>query len=151
MANFGTFGYELDLNKLNETERQMVRDQIKFMKEYREVIQFGEFYRLVSPFDTNFLSWMVVSQDKKIALVGWYKILNEVNGPYSGTHLQGLDPNLCYHVDGDKGHFGNELMNIVLIVTDSAVGLISPEEAPVEGQEEHKACDFDSHIFVLKA
>lgn len=145
VAYFGTFGYELDLNKLTNEERQMVREQIKFMKEYRQVIQFGDFYRLVSPFNTNFLGWMVVSKDKKTAIVGWYKVLNEVNSPYRRLHLQGLDPKLCYHVNGDKGHPGSELMNIGINVTDSTAGFESMRKI------DHVPCDFDSHIFVLKA
>ena len=143
VAHFGTFGYELDLNKLTEKEREQVREQIKFMKEYREVIQFGDFYRLVSPFESNFTSWMVVSKDKKTALVGWYKVLNEINGPYRRVRLEGLNPELVYHVDGDKGHFGDELMNAGLVVTDSAAGQCQPYEK--------ESCDFDSRIFVLKA
>ncbi|KAK8880420.1 hypothetical protein M9Y10_003092 [Tritrichomonas musculus] len=144
VAHFGTFGYELDLNKLTQEERQMVRDQIKFMKEYREIIQFGEFYRLVSPFEGNFMSWMVVSKDKKTAIVGWYKVLNDVNAAYQRVHLLGLDPSLVYKVDGDKGHTGSELMNHGLIVSDSEAG----HEAPYEYRH---SCDFDSRLFVLKA
>ncbi len=143
VAHFGTFGYELDLNKLSPEEREQVREQIRFMKEYREVLQFGDFYRLQSPFDGNFLAWMVVSPDKKTALVGWYKVLNEVNGPFRRLRLQGLDPELCYHVDGDAGHFGDELMHAGLVTSDSAAGQCQDFE--------RESCDFDSHIFVLKA
>ena len=122
----------------------MVRDQIKFMKEYREVIQFGEFYLLVSTFDGNYMSWMVVSQDKKTAIVGWYKVLNDVNAAYQRVHLLGLDENLVYKVNDDNGHTGSELMYHGLIVTDSEAG----HEAPYEY---HHSCDFDSRLFVLKA
>ena len=110
VAYFGTFGYELDLNKLAQEERQLVREQIKFMKEYREIIQFGDFYRLVSPFDTNFLSWMVVSKDKKTTIVGWHKVLNEVNAPFRRVHLQGLDPKLLFKVlTFFTGNFQNKI------------------------------------------
>ncbi len=143
VAHFGTFGYELDLNSLTAEERALVREQIAFMKEYREVIQFGEFYRLKSPFDGNFTAWMVVSPDQKTALVGWYKVLNEVNGPFRRLRLQGLNPAFRYSVDGDSGHFGDELMNAGLVATDSAAGECQPFE--------RKSFDFDSHIFVLKA
>jgi len=143
VAHFGTFGYELDLNKLSDDEREQVREQIKFMKEYREVLQFGDFYRLQSPFDGNFLAWMVVSPDKKTALVGWYKVLNEVDGPFRRVRLQGLDPAFRYRVDGGPGHYGDELMNAGLVVTDSAAGQCQSFE--------RESCDFDSHIFVLKA
>ncbi len=142
VAYFGTFGYELDPNRLTPEEREQVRGQIRFMKEYREVLQFGDFYRLRSPFESNFLSWMVVSPDRRTALVGWYKILNEVNGPYRRVRLQGLDPALCYQIDGGAGHFGDELMNVGLLTTDSAAGESDPTRA---------SCDFDSRIYVLKA
>ncbi|WRK54253.1 hypothetical protein SD457_04385 [Coprobacillaceae bacterium CR2/5/TPMF4] len=41
------------------------------MKEYREIIQFGTFYRLLSPFDGNGneTAWMVVSKDQKLLLL----------------------------------------------------------------------------------
>ncbi len=144
VAHFGTFGYELDLNKLTEEERKQVREQIKFMKKYREVIQFGTFYRLISPFDNaNFTAWMVVSEDQKTALVGYYKILNEVNGPYHRVKLCGLNPDMQYTVDGDASHYGDELMNLGLLTTDGAAGELTPED--------RKSVDFDSRIFVLHA
>ncbi|MGM9630624.1 alpha-galactosidase [Butyricicoccus sp.] len=144
VAHFGTFGYELDLNKLTEEEREMVREQIKFMKKYREIIQFGTFYRLISPFENNnFAAWMVVSDDKKTALVGYYKILNEVNGPYHRVKLCGLDPALNYCVDGVSHHYGDELMHLGLLTTDGAAGELTPGD--------RKSTDFDSRIFVLHA
>ncbi len=142
-AAFGTFGYELDLNRLTAEERVQVREQIAFMKRYREVLQFGDFYRLQSPFEGNFTAWMAVSPDRRTALVGWYKTLNEVNGPYRRVKLRGLDPALCYAVDGGASHFGDELMEVGLLTTDSAAGESRPNEKP--------SGDFDSHIFVLEA
>ena len=139
-----TFGYELDLNKLTEAERALVREQIAFMKQYRAVIQFGTFYRLLSPFDGgNIMSWMVVSPDKCTAIVGYYKFLNEVNGPYRRVRLKGLDPALDYVVDGKESHYGDELMHIGLITTDGSAGECQPDD--------RKSCDFDSRIFVLQA
>ena len=114
------------------------------MKEYRELIQFGTFYRLISPFDNaNFTAWMVVSEDQKTALVGYYKILNEVNGPYHRVKLCGLNPDMQYTVDGDASHYGDELMNLGLLTTDGAAGELTPED--------RKSVDFDSRIFVLHA
>lgn len=144
VAFFGTFGYELDLNKLTEEERIQVREQIAFMKKHRELIQFGTFYRLISPFEsTNFTAWMVVSEDQKTALVGYYKILNEVNGPYHRVKLCGLNPDLQYTVDGESMYYGNELMHVGLLTSDSASGEAAPGEPG--------SMDFDSRIFVLSA
>ena len=89
VAFFGAFGYELDLNALTAEERKEVRRQIAFAKEYREVLQFGDFYRLRSPFAGNFTAWMAVSPDRRTALVGWYRLLSEANGPCRRVRLQG--------------------------------------------------------------
>ncbi len=143
VAYFGTFGYELDLNRLTSEEREQVRAQIAFMKEHRDVIQFGDFYRLLSPFQGNYTAWMAVSPDRRTALVGWYKTLNEVNGPFRRLRLRGLDPALCYTVDGTSAHYGDELMEVGLVTTDSSAGECRDGQRPSR--------DFDSHIFVLKA
>lgn len=142
-AYFGTFGYELDLNKLTENEREEVKKQIAFMKEYRGLIQFGTFYRLCSPFEGNITAWMVVSPDKKTAIMGWYKTLNQANAPFSRIRLQGLDPELCYHLEGGSQTFyGDELMNAGLITSDSMCG---------ECKDGRPGCDFDSRLFIFKA
>lgn len=144
VACFGTFGYELDLTQLTPEEREQVREQIRFMKEYREVIQFGTFYRLISPFENcHITSWMVVSPDKKTALVGYYKILNEVNGAYRRVKLCGLDPDCLYRIDDGICQYGDELMHIGLMTTDGAAGQLQ------EG--ERQSVDFDSRIFILHA
>lgn len=143
VAYFGTFGYELDLNKLDEDELEEVKEQINFMKEYRSILQFGTFYRLESPFEGNETAWMSVSEDKKTALVGWYRVLNGVNLPYTRVKLQGLDPDMMYTnlLDGTD-HYGDELMNLGLLTSDATSGEIPRDE---------KNCgDFESRIYVLK-
>ena len=144
VAYFGTFGYELDLNKLTEEEQEEVKKQIAFMKEYRELFQFGTFYRLSSPFENNVTAWMSVSEDKKTAIVGWYRVLNPVNGSYTRLKLCGLLEDAEYTVEGQKGtFFGDELMNLGILTSDATSG---------EAQEgQFKGCDFDSRLYILKA
>ncbi len=148
VAYFGTFGYELDLNQLTESEQDAVKAQISFMKTYRRLIQFGHFYRLSSPFEGNVTAWMCVSEDKKQAIVGWYRVLNEVNAPYSRIRLQGLNPDLYYHISGTftgkpTACYGDELMYAGLSTSDTTAGELSGGESP--------CCDFDSRIYLLKA
>ena len=147
VAFFGAFGYELDLQKLTDEEREMVREQIHFMKRYRSVIQFGTFYRLQSPFEHNIAAWMVVSDDQRTAIVGYYKILNDVNCEYRRLRLKGLDPQKVYRVDQTgMCHGGDELMHLGLITTDSSAG------QPASGQPEEgfEVCtDFWSKLYVL--
>ena len=144
VAYFGTFGYELDLNKLSAEEIEEVKEQIVFMKEYREIIQFGTFYRLKSPFEGNETVWMVVSDDQKTALVGYYRVLNVVNAPYTRVQLQGLNPDLIYeNPENGTEHYGDELMNLGLLTSDTSCGEVIGDAKP--------CTDFDSRIYVLKA
>lgn len=99
VAYFGTFGYELDLNLMQEEELQKVKKQIAFMKEYRDLIQIdGDFYRILSPFEGNETAWMVVSQDKKKAVAAFYQRLNKVNASWLRFKLRGLSPDWLYEV-----------------------------------------------------
>lgn len=145
VACFGTFGYELDLNRLTDKERAEAAAQVVFMKRYREVLQFGTFYRLLSPFedDQRFVSWMVVSEDRKTAIVGWYKLLNEVNGAFHRVKLRGLHDQMVYRIENVGSFGGDELMYVGLVTSDAATGQIT-DGAP-------GSCDFDSRLFILHA
>ncbi|MBO5152975.1 MAG: alpha-galactosidase [Eubacterium sp.] len=115
VACFGTFGYELDLNELSDGEFEQVKEQIVFMKKYRQLLQFGRFYRLVSPFETDMNAWMVVSEDKKQALVGVYTMRASVNGLDGRIRLAGLDEDKRYHIN-TCAYYGDELMRAGLLL-----------------------------------
>ena len=144
VAYFGTFGYELDLNRLSQEELAQVREQIAFMKQYRSLFQFGSFYRLKSPFEGNETVWMVVSEDKKTAIVGWYRVLNQANKSFGRVRLMGLDPALEYvNSATGRSHYGDELMHCGLITSDPLSALIET------GRLEQG--DFESRLYILKA
>ena len=141
VAFFGTFGYELDLNRLSSDELEEIKEQVKFMKSWRGLIQFGTFYRLQSPFTGESASWMTVSSDRSQALVGWYRILNTANPPYTRLKLTGLDPDRLYTVREGKrilgDFYGDELMN---------VGLITSQKV----KDTNVGFDFESKIYILQ-
>ena len=120
VAMFGTFGYELDLEKMPEEEIQVVKDQIRFMKKYRRLIQVeSDFYRLVSPFEGNDTAWICVSQDKRTALAMFCQRLNKINASWLRLKLAGLAEDIRYEVsytvDGTKtsySAYGDELMRV---------------------------------------
>lgn len=145
VAYFGTFGYELDPNKLTDEERAEVKEQIAFMKKYRHLIQYGTFYRLLSPFEGNEMAWMVVSEDQKQALVGYYRVLQPVNGPYRKIRLQGLNPDRKYHVSRiEEDLYGDELLWYGLNVSDASSG---------ENREKYngKNGDYQSRLYLLNS
>lgn len=124
VAYFGTFGYELDLLKLGEEDKAEIRRQIAFMKEKRDLIQKGTFYRLKSPFEGNETAWMIVSEDQKKALVGYYRVMQPVNVGFKRLKLKGLKEDTCYKVRGYAYDcYGDELMQVGMILSDSASGV----------------------------
>ncbi len=147
VAMFGAFGYELDLARLTDEERGIVREQIRFVKKYRRLIHTGTFYRLLSPFEGNFTAWMVVAEDKKQAIVGYFKMLNDVNREFRRLRLQGLDEEFLYHMEEDSedigAFYGSELMHIGMVTTDMSAGEVPAGKEP--------CCDFWSRVVVLNA
>ena len=143
VAYFGTFGYELDLNRMTDEELNAVKEQVRFMKKYRRLIQYGTFYRLQSPFDNNVAGWMVVSGDRRQAIAGRYKILNGPNQPFERMYLKGLDADTEYLVNGSETHYGDELMNCGLVTADASAGEAGPGEK--------MSCDFESELYVIES
>ncbi|OMD77354.1 alpha-galactosidase [Paenibacillus odorifer] len=132
VAMSGNFGYELDLTKLTEAEREDIRKQVSEYKELRMLIQYGDFYRLLSPFEGNETAWMFVSADKKEAFTTYFQVLAGPNPPLRRLRLKGLDPAKSYKLEFNGGVYrGDELMHF---------GLTLPQ---LEG-------DFRSLLFVLR-
>jgi alpha-galactosidase len=152
VAVFGSFGYELDPRALDDADRDRIRDQIAWYKAHRALLLGGRFHRLVSPFagDGNETAWMTVADDRRRALVGWYRVLaHALPGP-SLLRLRGLDPSARYRVSlwpaSDDAlaranmlvRGGDELMAVGLFLDDHAW------EAQARG-------DFQARIFELEA
>ncbi|OMC73094.1 alpha-galactosidase [Paenibacillus odorifer] len=132
VAMSGNFGYELDLTKLTEAEREDIRKQVSEYKELRMLIQYGDFYRLLSPFEGNETAWMFVSADKKEAFATYFQVLAGPNPPLRRLRLKGLDPAKSYKLElNGEVYRGDELMHF---------GLTLPQ---LEG-------DFRSLLFVLR-
>ncbi len=101
VARTGAFGYELDLTRLTEDEKDQMRRQVAEFKADRALFQFGTFYRLLSPFDGNEAAWMSVSPDRRNAVVTSVRGVGpgelspargEAGGPRPGADLLGRRP-----------------------------------------------------------
>lgn len=121
VASFGLLGYELMLNELSKFEKEDIKAQVAFYKEHRELLQFGDFYRLKrKEFDGDSAIWMVISKDKSEAMIGYFNGLQSTT-PHE-TLLKGIgfidDAKYSVKVfrqDHELKMFGN-LINMVLPV-----------------------------------
>jgi len=118
VAMSGNFGYELDLTKFSDEEKEIVKRQVLAYKELRSLVQQGDMYRLKSPFEGNETAWMFVSSDKREAVVFHFKVLGEPNAPLRKLALRGLNSELDYIIEGREGVYGGDLlMQVGLPVT----------------------------------
>ncbi len=111
-AMAGSFGYELDLNRLTQEERDEVKFQIGLFKEYGPLIHNGKFYRLSNPFEDKYAIWEYVSTDARKVLVQGMIFRTEPNMLRYPIYLRGLDPEKKYRLREDGIIYsGNALMN----------------------------------------
>lgn len=142
-AYFGCFGYEMDLDTLSEIEKEEVKEQICYYKRIRNLIMNGTFYRLISPFESEEAAWIVVSEDKKHALAGYYRMRQPANAPLKRLVLKGLDKDICYKVVESGMEFGgDELMHAGMAISDFACGIRKNGE---------RQGDYQSRLFELTA
>ncbi|WP_416147215.1 alpha-galactosidase [Salipaludibacillus sp. HK11] len=113
VAMSGNLGYELDVTKFSAEDKFVISDQVKQYKKIREVIQFGDFHRLLSPFENDDTAWMYVSKDRSEAVVAYFQMFGEANAAYKKIRFRGLNKNELYKItELNKHYYGDELMNI---------------------------------------
>ncbi|MBR2043274.1 MAG: alpha-galactosidase [Clostridia bacterium] len=110
IAMMGQFGYELDLNKLNENEIEAVKEQIKTYKKLGSVFHSGSLYRLVTPENGNFVSNEFVSEDKNTVIVSNCVMRAVPNSPVYYLKLQGLDVNAVYLLEETGKCYGGDIL-----------------------------------------
>ncbi len=96
VSAFGVLGYELDVTKLNKFERVAIKKQIEFYKQYRNLLQFGEFYRIGDFFKDDVAKWQIVSPDKSQSALGYFVDRVKPNGGIDVIKFKGLEPSFKY-------------------------------------------------------
>lgn len=96
VAMAGTFGYELDLGKLSQEEKQEIREQIAEYHNYAELILHGLYYRLSDPFDSEIGAWEFIAEDRTDVLVN--VVMLEIHGNMNVNYvkLKGLESGTWY-------------------------------------------------------
>ena len=97
VAMSGRLGIELQPKHMNDEERQQVMTCFKDYKELRPVVQTGNLYRLVSPYNKKGVSSiMFVDDARQQAAFFVYKTANYYNQPLPRIRLAGLDADRTY-------------------------------------------------------
>ena len=126
VASFGVLGYECNLNDMSPEDFAAVKAQIAMYKKWREVMQFGRFYRSRSMNDSrscdgdalgacgysvldslpgNDISWTVVSPDKTRAVSMTMQMFTHPNTQWGVLKPSGLEEGFKYHIEGRSLRF----------------------------------------------
>ena len=113
LALFGTYGYEMNPNRLTDEEKSALSDVASVYKKYhKSVIEEGTLYHLLSPNDTNWMAMQCVDKDRSVSLAVVMNRKKEWDR-YRYLRLKGLDPEALYKNDyEDAVHTGEYLMNV---------------------------------------
>lgn len=110
VALLGTFGYEMDITKLTEEEKEQVKCQVGKYHKYNDLIREGDYYRLASAEENRYYdSWMIADKDKSRALVFDVQVRARANAKSRFVRLAGLDAGKRYAVEGNV-YVGSTLM-----------------------------------------
>lgn len=111
VALSGNFGVEADLTQWSQKDLKDLAGYISLYQEIRPLVQFGDFYRLESPFEGPRSSWLFVSPERSQALLFIFQTEPWKKGvKVPPVRLRGLAPLRNYRIEGE-GHFkGDRLM-----------------------------------------
>ncbi len=152
VAMSGRLGMEIQPKNMTDDEKALCRQAIKEYKQIRPIVQFGNIYRLVSPYDRKGLaSMMYVTDQKDKAVWYWWKTESFQNEHLPRVRMAGLDANRMYKV--------HELNRIDLKPLDcegqsfSGAYLMSHGlDMPYRNETEwNKKSDWSSRVLLLEA
>ena len=97
VAMSGSFGYELDPGKLGDGEKEEIRGQIERFFQHRDLIFYGDYYRLTNAMtDDFFTAWQFAAKDGSAALLNVVVVAPKANPYPIHVWLKGLHPEAMY-------------------------------------------------------
>ena len=103
VASFGLLGYECHLKEMSREDVNEISEQIELYKKWRDVLQYGTFYR--GRTGSNLYEWTCVSPDRRKAVGMVLQVLVNPNTSFEQYTPKGLNPELRYHFSNRQLHF----------------------------------------------
>ncbi|MDR1403602.1 MAG: alpha-galactosidase [Tannerellaceae bacterium] len=92
-------GFDISLKEMDEKELAYCQGAVANYNRLKRVILDGDFYRLVSPYETNHTAVMSVCKEKNKAVLYAYDIHPRFGEKLLPVRLQGLDPAKTYKIE----------------------------------------------------
>lgn len=116
IAHLGATGYELDTTVFAKEDKEKVRRQVAEYRKMEDLVLQGDLYRTENPMTGNYFGFMLVSKDKRKAILTAYRRLGYANGEVKRLQIAGLDEEKLYYVkELDRTLTGATLMNVGIV------------------------------------
>ena len=138
VAMMGKLGYDIKVDAFTDKEMQFSQEAVKTYNRLRDIIWYGDLYRIISPYDEDRAVFQYVAPDKKKAVVFNYLMNVRRKEIFANVKLQGLDPKQQYTVKEinlfpgtgsslklNQSYSGDFLMNVGLNLVPRATALTS--------------------------
>ncbi|MDE6328963.1 MAG: alpha-galactosidase [Duncaniella sp.] len=99
VAMSGRLGLEMQPRDMNDDDKAVCRQAISDYKTIRPIVQFGDLYRLQSPYDKKGVaSLMYITPEKDDAVFFWWKLDTFMGQQLPRIPMAGLNPDKTYRV-----------------------------------------------------
>ncbi len=151
VAMSGRLGMEIQPKNMTDEEKDLCRKAIADYKKIRPVVQMGNIYRLLSPYDhKGAASLMYVSDTKDKAVFYWWKMETFVNQHVPRVRMAGLDPDKTYRVT-ELNRIDNEPLSFEGKTFTGAFLMANGLELPYNHKVDyHKQNDYASRVLYLE-
>ena len=151
VAMSGRLGMEIQPKNMTDEEKDLCRKAIADYKKIRPVVQMGNIYRLLSPYDhKGAASLMYVSDNKDKAVFYWWKMETFVNQHVPRVRVAGLDPDKTYRVT-ELNRIDNEPLSFEGKTFTGAFLMANGLEMPYNHKVDyHKQNDYASRVLYLE-
>lgn len=115
VAMSGRLGFELHPNDLSTDELLYAKERVAQYKRIRPIVQCGDLYRLVSPYEGDFAAFDYVLEDKTAAVLFVYG-LDRVLDETVVLRPEGLDQLKMYRIGENPPRSGHSIMSDGVVV-----------------------------------
>ena len=152
VAMSGRLGMEIQPKNMTDDEKALCRKAIAEYKQIRPIVQFGDIYRLVSPYDkVGVASMMYVNEQKTKSVFYWWKTESFQNEHLPRVKMAGLDANKYYKVR-ELNRIDVKPMDIEGKTFSGAYLMNHGLEMPYRNEPEwSKKTDWSSRVLLLEA
>ncbi|WP_407497224.1 alpha-galactosidase [Elizabethkingia anophelis] len=96
VAMSGKLGFDIRIEEMNAEELKLSQNALKNYKSLQDIINTGDMYRLIAPYNNHHAAWMLTDKAKNKAVLYTYNLHTQLGDYFAPIQFQGLDPNKKY-------------------------------------------------------